>query len=67
MLGCGIHAILALSGAAKPSVIRVRIEGLRSKHLAGLSAEACMDELLKGSMVSVSESGVRIRRLPLIR
>jgi predicted nuclease of predicted toxin-antitoxin system len=44
------HAILALPGAAKPPVIRVRIVGLRSEQLAGLLAEvleACMDDLLR--------------------
>ncbi len=34
------HAILALSGAAKPSVIRVRIEGLRSEQLGSAGGSA---------------------------
>ena len=63
------HAHLALSGATRPSVIRIRIEGLRAEALAellGKVAEMCKDDLRHGAMVSVTEAGVRIRRLPLL-
>jgi predicted nuclease of predicted toxin-antitoxin system len=67
-LDADFHALLALSGAAGPSVIRIRIEGLRGEDLARALVnvlQVCTDDLLKGAMVSVTQSGVRIRRLPV--
>lgn len=69
-LDADFHALLALSGATGPSVIRIRIEGLPAEALAHLLTEAierCRDDLTKGALVSVTETGVRIRRLPLLR
>jgi hypothetical protein len=63
-------ALLALSGATGPSVIRIRIEGLRAEGLATLLVDVlkvCGDDLMQGAVVSVTESGVRIRKLPLLR
>jgi predicted nuclease of predicted toxin-antitoxin system len=67
-LDADFHALLALSGAAGPSVIRIRIEGLRADRLASLLVDVlklCADDLTHGAMISVSENGVRVRRLPL--
>lgn len=64
------HALLAQSGAAGPSVIRVRIEGLKAQPLAALLArviERCRDDLESGAMITVTESSVRVRCLPLAR
>ena len=69
-LDADFHALLALSGVTGPSVIRIRIEGLRAVDLATLLLDVlkvCRDDLMKGAMVSVTESGVRIRILPLVR
>ena len=69
-LDADFHALLALSGVTGPSVIRIRIEGLRGEDLARLLVsvmQICDDDLLKGAMVSVTENGVRIRRLPVFR
>jgi predicted nuclease of predicted toxin-antitoxin system len=69
-LDADFHAQLALTGAAAPSVIRIRIEGLRAEELAALLVgvlEKCSDELRSGAMVTVTESGIRIRHLPLLR
>jgi predicted nuclease of predicted toxin-antitoxin system len=69
-LDADFHAQLALSGAAGPSVIRIRIEGLKAKQLADLLVrvlEQCREDLKSGAMVTVTESSVRIRHLPLIR
>ncbi len=69
-LDADFHALLALSGATGPSVIRIRIEGLRAEDLATLLVDVlkvCRDDLMKGAVVSVTESGVRIRKLPLLR
>lgn len=69
-LDADFHARLALAGMAGPSVIRIRIEGLGAQELARLLVEvleASKDALTKGAIVSVTESGVRIRHLPLLR
>lgn len=69
-LDADFHALLALSGITGPSVIRIRIEGLRGEDLARLLVsvmQICDDDLLKEAMVSVTENGVRIRRLPVFR
>ena len=64
------HALLALSGATSPSVVRIRIEGQRAEGLATLLVnvlKVCKDDLVQGAMISVTENGARIRRLPLLR
>jgi len=69
-LDADFHALLVLSGATGPSVIRIRIEGLRGEELASLLVtvlRVCKDDLNKGAMVSVTETGFRIRRLPMLR
>ena len=69
-LDADFHALLALSGAGGPSVIRIRIEGLRAQDLASLLVtvlEVCKDDVTRGAMVSVTENGLRIRQLPLLR
>ena len=69
-LDADFHAQLALSRAAAPSVIRIRIEGLKAERLATLVRrvlEQCSDDLKSGAMITVTESGTRVRRLPLLR
>ena len=69
-LDADFHALLAKSGSEAPSVIRIRIEGLRAEGLARLPVdvlEVYDQDLTRGAMVSVTESAVRIRRLPLMR
>ncbi len=69
-LDADFHSLLALSGVRGPSVMRIRIEGLRGDALARVvinALEVCSDDLLKGAMVSVTENGVRIRQLPVFR
>ena len=69
-LDADFHALLAISKAISPSVVRIRIEGLRAEGLAALLKnvlEICADDLKRGAMVSVTEGTVRIRRLPLVR
>ncbi|HET6931044.1 MAG TPA: DUF5615 family PIN-like protein [Candidatus Acidoferrum sp.] len=68
-LDADFHTLLAISGAIGPSVIRVRIEGLGGAELASLLVtvlKVCKDDVKKGAMVSVTESGFRIRKLPLL-
>ncbi len=64
------HAILAETGAPKPSVIRIRIEGLKADgqvqailRVLGVAAV----ELEQGEVVTVDEWSVRVRLLPLGR
>ncbi len=69
-LDADFHTILAVGNAPGPSVIRVRIEGLRGVELASLLrlvVEECERELERGAMVVVDERGVRVRGLPVVR
>jgi predicted nuclease of predicted toxin-antitoxin system len=67
-LDADFHAHLALSAAMKPSVIRVRIEGLQAEALVRLLKrvlEQCGGDLEAGAVVSVKETRIRVRRLPI--
>ena len=69
-LDADFHALLARTASAEPSVIRIRIEGLRAEGLTDLRKdvlEICKEDVRKGAMVSVTENVVRIRRLPLVQ
>ena len=62
------HAHLALSRASKPSVIRVRVEGLRAEafvELLGRVIDRCRGDLDHGALVSVQQTRIRIRQLPI--
>ena len=68
-LDADFHTRLALANATKPSVIRIRIEGMRGAELARLLEKVlnnCSEDLAQGAFVSVSENGIRIRRLPVL-
>lgn len=68
-LDADFHYIMVSSGATKPSVIRVRMEGLTGSQLAILLLnviKASTDELEAGALVTVRGDRIRIRRLPLI-
>jgi len=67
-LDADFHALLALSAALSPSVIRIRIEGLRSEGVTALLQkvlEEFSEELDLGAVVTVQETRMRVRRLPL--
>ena len=67
-LDADFHALLALSGATSPSVIRIRIEGLKGKTAANLIRTVliqCEGDLKQGAVVTVERRRIRIRRLPL--
>lgn len=64
------HELLALHGAAAPSVIFVRDDHLKSKELAELVAALCRRHeapLRAGAAVTVRRGLARIRLLPLRR
>lgn len=67
-LDADFHAYLALSDARSPSVIRIRIEGLRDAELAVLIHRVLnllAEDLLRGVAVTVTPSSIRLRTLPL--
>jgi predicted nuclease of predicted toxin-antitoxin system len=69
-LDADFHLLLALSHAALPSVIRIRMEGLRAEALTDLLEavlKQCADDLEAGAAVTVQAKRMRVRRLPLIR
>jgi predicted nuclease of predicted toxin-antitoxin system len=67
-LDADFHALMAKSGSVAPSVIRIRAEGLRAEALVGLLErvlDQCREDLAKGALISVTESQVRVRHLPI--
>jgi len=67
-LDSDFHTILALTNASTPSVIRIRLEGLRGPDLALLIKRIWPEielQVKKGAMVTVTESGIRIKNIPL--
>lgn len=68
-LDADFHTLLALSGASSPSVIRIRIEGLRGPDLANLLMQILDEwhsELEQGAVLSVQQGRIRMRQLPLL-
>jgi len=69
-LDADFHRLLATARATSPSVVRVRIEGLKGDQLADILVRVLSvadAELAVGAVVSVTESRIRIRRLPIGR
>jgi predicted nuclease of predicted toxin-antitoxin system len=67
-LDADFHALLSLSRAWKPSVIRLRVEGLRARDFCQLVQHVlgqCDEDLRSGAMISVNEFQIRVRRLPV--
>ena len=67
-LDADFHTLLALSGAASPSTVRIRIEGLNGIGLAQLLRQTCLavgPALSEGAAVTVNEHSFRVRRLPI--
>jgi predicted nuclease of predicted toxin-antitoxin system len=68
-LDADFHALLVRSSASLPSVIRIRIEGLRAEALVDLLQDVfdrCQAELEQGALVTVQPASIRIRHLPLL-
>jgi predicted nuclease of predicted toxin-antitoxin system len=68
-LDADFHTLLALSGATAPSVIRIRLEGLKAAGLVAVLEKVLQEwgeELELGVMVTVDVSRSRMRRLPLL-
>lgn len=69
-LDADFHALLALAGASNPSVVRIRMQGLKAEHATTLLERvldlACQ-ELNQGAMVTVSDGKIRVKFLPITR
>lgn len=69
-LDADFHALLALSQASKPSIIRIRIEGLRAEKFHTLLRDVilqCHADLEAGVLLTVRENRIRMRHLPITR
>ena len=70
-LDSDFHTLLAKDNLELPSVIRVRIEGLKAEAFTILIQDVLLQctEALKGSgcAVTVQDQKIRIRRLPFVR
>lgn len=67
-LDADFHQLLANTRATAPSVVRVRIEGLKGERLAKIIAQVIAvtgTELDTGAMVSVTDTQIRVRSLPI--
>ena len=67
-LDADFHAILALAGSSKPSVIRIREEGLKGQQMATLILQIGRQfraELLSGCVMTFIGGKIRHRALPL--
>ena len=68
-LDSDFHALLALSNASSPSVIRIRVQGLKGEDVARIIqqvVEATEHDLTAGAAVTVTDRRLALRRLPLI-
>ena len=67
-LDSDFHALMALSGARKPSVILIRIQGLKAPQIVDLLARiigVAEALIVGGALVTATPSGLRVRKLPL--
>ncbi len=67
-LDADFHAILAVSGAQNPSVIRIRVQGLNGEMLAGMTVRlvaAFGSELQNGCLITVKARKTTCRKLPI--
>jgi predicted nuclease of predicted toxin-antitoxin system len=66
-LDSDFHASLALHASVSPSVIRIRIEGLRGAELTSLLQTVLIhcDDPEKGAAVVIQLGRIRVRHLPL--
>lgn len=67
-LDADFHSLLAMSGTQQPSVIRIRIEGLKGDRIASIIQqviESARDEIVAGAAITVTPANIRVRRLPI--
>jgi len=69
-LDADFHSLLALSGATGPSVIRLRIEGMKASEIVDLMQRLwprIQHSMCTGAMVTVTATSCRIKLLPIWR
>lgn len=69
-LDADFHALLAVSGAHGPSVLRIRMEGLKADQVASLIERVFAvagNDLTLGSLITVAGQKIRIKRLPIAK
>ena len=67
-LDSDFHSLLVLNVESLPSVIRIRIEGLKAENylpLIQMVIAQCDDDLKSGCVISVQETQIRLRHLPI--
>jgi predicted nuclease of predicted toxin-antitoxin system len=67
-LDADFHTILAVSGAGKPSVIRLRMQGLGAQKVVEMVRNVLVkygDDLNRGSLVTVKPRKITCHRLPV--
>jgi predicted nuclease of predicted toxin-antitoxin system len=67
-LDADFHTILAVSGASGPSVIRLRMQGLRAQAVVALVQNVLAGfeaDLQRGSLVTVKSHKITCHRLPI--
>lgn len=67
-LDSDFHTLLAISSAKEPSVIRVRIEGLKAPAYLPLLQtilSECKQDLEHGCAITVQDKRIRVHRLPI--
>ena len=67
-LDADFHALIAAAGVASPSVIRLRVEGLRAREAAALISrvvERIGGRLRSGIFVTATAEMIRVRSLPI--
>ncbi len=68
-LDSDFHTVLATNESSEPSVIRIRIEGLKAKRLSEIIYNVLLSankEIKDGAAISVTDKGIRIHTLPLV-
>ncbi len=69
-LDADFHALVAVSGATGPSVLRIRMEGQKADQVALLIERVlalASDELKQGAMITVAAGNIRIKLLPVAK
>jgi predicted nuclease of predicted toxin-antitoxin system len=65
-LDADFHTLLMVNKLSSPSVVRIRLEGLKGDELADIIEKLwpdISDDLAHGAMVTVGRSAIRIHRL----
>lgn len=67
-LDADFHALLAVSGASQPSVVRIRQEGLKGDEVAALLESVfsrVREQIEAGAVITVVTGSMRLKRLPI--